>query len=1835
MRSSNRARVVFAALACCLVAGAALPARAQFTADGVLDDEVLLVPTIVNGRVGYAAFVIDTSNEGADPLADGFRDGALSPTLVPPCIECQDAANGRLRTPFGTGKLTVIYLMDSDGIVDPGNPATDDSVLYVGMDIANGDPRIVGGHAIDVEDLNPDFGLCNDGVPDLDFDGQADTYMIPFDADGDGNTSIITRGNEHAADCLIQINEVTGDLTDETYELEVFSCVGSGGVKITGDRLFLLRLTMEEGVGNDIVELKMLPDVNHRCTDFGVAEVTGSHDGLSAAQLTAMGQNPDFGRDIEFLVKRIDSLVVTAYGSPYPACTDMPDYREVRFMLADGGVSTLSGAIGDLSEEDVIEAPFTVVAPEIEVTKKVRCVGDPEAVSEIEALPGSTVEFVIDVENTGNVDLAVTLNDLLDDFGPATATVDPTYLNATLYRPADGSGIVEDITVLNAGGYGLNAAFFTLGGSGSAGFLGGIIDGQPRYMGVLQAVTPCMSLVPGDKMELVFRVMVDAPEECDGQVNPDIRNKITATGDPDIPPVSDGDEVTDAPGNVPLDTANGIDTYREKNENTPASDDNVADVQILCRSLTFDKQVRYVSDCDNPPACDNDTGFGDTAVIPPGAPWPICLQYRYTITNAGEIDEIVDLNELYLANHIASVSGGNIEFGCDLPLIMDGVLVAANGGTAQVCCTLKFNEPTGSEPDPLDEFLNRDDAQTCNEAPTPGFDDPDCYSNCAQVTAEASPPSNVCDSVGPITLYDYATFCRASCSLDVTKEVACIDDCGGSVIGTFGPSVEVVPGSKLRFKVTITNPVDNTDICKACKLAITDLMSPSNNVVLCADPHVSFELNGGPCTTPAGFNVNNTSFDWLPSDCGVPTFDPGDELVITWDAEIPIEGTTCNATDDIDASNTVTVAGFIQCPDGDPAFESQPATVTIDVKCVELSCVKEWSAWWDANADCDVEVGSPSDGYIDWSCPLDLSTADGGEAIIFPAILCQRVTVTNNSEIDLDVTVTDSPNLPTPEADCELGDTKRIAAGASEEWLCCFRVDSAEEMRQLAANDGGTDAGEYEVTATASGTVPSDLGICPGLPRETSCSCSVIPTPTCSFAIDKNVVCIDCATGNEIGTPAKAIEAGVGACVRYYITIENTSSTVKIPRIDLRDTLTPSRPFDNCVATLRTTGDVSACVCGDGFNITGAKREFVFGSCLATDPWIAPGETLTITFDVDLGNADLHNTVHVTAYPDACEGEDNPCADADSNADVDVKIPGITCEKLVRADFANGESVPPGANNFADFINIDTGAADYVDGTWFPITLTYKYIVTNTGELDLDAQLCDAALIPDALAAGADIDWSMCDFCDADPCTAGDTCIDLGTLAPSADIEKRCEIVFATAAALGSFPCQDELDPTPPCDYYYVNTSTAKGTPDYDGICPPAEITDVEHDCGATVHLLPPPTPCPETKAVFYIWDDNELMYGGTERCITAWDQRRLSRYTDGTGIQNLFNILQTDHARARIDGDGNEVVCPGSEEMPLLGVLMKIIQNPTNTENYALAGMTLWGSGYEAGRIIVPMFEEPAGKSLTGVVDATAEPSDSREQQVVDATLAKAAPVDESNGSANVLSFSGERVSVTHKGSLLVFPDVELRWDDQGNLIQDTIISLNNDANTEVNVNIVMVNGDPIGKPNPCDIVELVGKTLTMTQPVYWSAANGQPFGGLNFSAVGPGIPDDDEILNPTGGTVLRGYILVYAVNTARDKEIRWNHLHGEASIVHYGLGSAWEYNAYGFQAHNVIQGEPLQEPWGQLDLDENEYDTLPDYLLMDLYRPMAVLDSKDGKSATVIDEVLTLWLGRNDLTD
>ena len=53
-------------------------------------------------------------------------------------------------------------------------------------------------------------------------------------------------------------------------------------------------------------------------------------------------------------------------------------------------------------------------------------------------------------------------------------------------------------------------------------------------------------------------------------------------------------------------------------------------------------------------------------------------------------------------------------------------------------------------------------------------------------------------------------------------------------------------------------------------------------------------------------------------------------------------------------------------------------------------------------------------------------------------------------------------------------------------------------------------------------------------------------------------------------------------------------------------------------------------------------------------------------------------------------------------------------------------------------------------------------------------------------------------------------------------------------------------------------------------------------------------------------------------------------------------------------------------------------------------------------------------------------------------------------------------RVSVTKKGSLLVFSKVEIRWNQAGEVIQDTFVDLTNDLGQQVDVNMYFINGDP-----------------------------------------------------------------------------------------------------------------------------------------------------------------------------
>ncbi|MCH7476196.1 MAG: hypothetical protein IIA27_16215 [Gemmatimonadetes bacterium] len=158
------------------------------------------------------------------------------------------------------------------------------------------------------------------------------------------------------------------------------------------------------------------------------------------------------------------------------------------------------------------------------------------------------------------------------------------------------------------------------------------------------------------------------------------------------------------------------------------------------------------------------------------------------------------------------------------------------------------------------------------------------------------------------------------------------------------------------------------------------------------------------------------------------------------------------------------------------------------------------------------------------------------------------------------------------------------------------------------------------------------------------------------------------------------------------------------------------------------------------------------------------------------------------------------------------------------------------------------------------------------------------------------------------------------------------------------------------------------------------------------------------TKALFDIWNQNEIGFSGTHRCIWCWDQTLLSKYTE---IANHFlrGNLQTDKGKARIDGESSNVCeanpgrCDAFRECltrgidsvaggrpdgddfffcrhehfdqdgldfdctrndPLLGVSAKILMFSGTASGRAYAGSPLVGQGEEDARILYDIIEPP-----------------------------------------------------------------------------------------------------------------------------------------------------------------------------------------------------------------------------------------------------------------------------------
>jgi hypothetical protein len=249
------------------------------------------------------------------------------------------------------------------------------------------------------------------------------------------------------------------------------------------------------------------------------------------------------------------------------------------------------------------------------------------------------------------------------------------------------------------------------------------------------------------------------------------------------------------------------------------------------------------------------------------------------------------------------------------------------------------------------------------------------------------------------------------------------------------------------------------------------------------------------------------------------------------------------------------------------------------------------------------------------------------------------------------------------------------------------------------------------------------------------------------------------------------------------------------------------------------------------------------------------------------------------------------------------------------------------------------------------------------------------------------------------------------------------------------------------------------------------------------------------------------------------------------------------------------------------------------------------------------------------------------------------------------------DRVSGTEKGNVLFFSKIELRWDAAGTLIQDTFVSLINDGNESVKVQMYFVNGDgylaQVNDPATglCWEREHPGWnrvsteiTLTPNQPTYWSAESGTGSAGGAFPITVPPFADSLDpagcgnmgnanvpgrpALDGTTDRVMRGFIVGFAVD-ASNQELAYNHLSGSAVLVNYQRFTAWEYQAWAHQSVGAVTAD------GVLNLDGNEYSLGFDLLLIDFYRPGSTALSRVDPALTVTVETdLTLHAEDFDAT-
>ena len=228
--------------------------------------------------------------------------------------------------------------------------------------------------------------------------------------------------------------------------------------------------------------------------------------------------------------------------------------------------------------------------------------------------------------------------------------------------------------------------------------------------------------------------------------------------------------------------------------------------------------------------------------------------------------------------------------------------------------------------------------------------------------------------------------------------------------------------------------------------------------------------------------------------------------------------------------------------------------------------------------------------------------------------------------------------------------------------------------------------------------------------------------------------------------------------------------------------------------------------------------------------------------------------------------------------------------------------------------------------------------------------------------------------------------------------------------------------------------------------------------------------------------------------------------------------------------------------------------------------------------------------------------------------------------GALVAAAYGQNRTNTTQKGSLLIFPLIDVRFDSNYNVIGDTFIQLTNDWPDDP-VHIVtyfVLEEQCIHLKSNFD--------LTANQPAYWSMATGKtlsPVGSGNFVQVHQPVTSISCAQNGQKN----GFLIVFATNSG-EQNIRHNHLTGLATIVDYEKATAWEYAPYAFQVRGFGNNNGPADPAnvdptpGVMTLDGVEYDSGLNQLLLEFIAWDSTAFQGETSYTLIHDTELTLMI-------